>query len=87
MLIVQADGFDATASVLVCLLTSAQDDVPSARPRLEPTTANGLLVPSRVMADKLTAVPRARLGRRIGQLEPAALAEVERALLVVLGLA
>jgi mRNA interferase MazF len=87
VLIIQADGFDATASVLVCLITSAQDDVPHARPKLAPTASNGLLVPSRAMANKLTAVPRSRLGRRIGRLEPAALAEVERALLVVLGLA
>ena len=39
------------------------------------------------MIDKLTTVPKSRLGNRIGQLDPADVARVNRALLVFLGLA
>jgi mRNA-degrading endonuclease toxin of MazEF toxin-antitoxin module len=37
------------------------------------------------MSEKITAVPRARLGRRIGILSREDMARVERALLLVLG--
>jgi mRNA interferase MazF len=39
------------------------------------------------MADKITTVPRARLGERIGTLTPTAMAPVNRAMMVFLGLA
>jgi mRNA interferase MazF len=39
------------------------------------------------MIDKITTEPRERLGRRIGQLEDAHLLRVNRALVVVLGVA
>lgn len=39
------------------------------------------------MLDKVTTVPRARLGRRIGSLEGADLLRLNRGLMVFLGLA
>jgi mRNA interferase MazF len=39
------------------------------------------------MVDKLTTVPRAKLGRRLGRLDPADMVRLERAVLVFLGLA
>jgi len=62
--IVQSDLFAATASVVVCPLTTDPSDAPIFRPLFEPTDENGLRLPCRLMVDKLTAVPRARLGRR-----------------------
>jgi mRNA interferase MazF len=39
------------------------------------------------MVDKLTTVPRTRVGRRLGTLAPADLGRVDRAVMVFLGLA
>jgi mRNA-degrading endonuclease toxin of MazEF toxin-antitoxin module len=39
------------------------------------------------MADKVASVPRGRLGKRIGNLAAGDMAQVERALLTLLGLA
>jgi len=39
------------------------------------------------MADKVAAVPRAKLGERLGRLSPAQMGGISRAMLVFLGLA
>ncbi len=41
---------------------------------------NGLLKPSQLMADKLFSMPTAAIGTVVGQLDTAALAELELAL-------
>lgn len=84
--IVQADAFAATASVTVCVFTTDPTEAPLFRPLVAPSPANGLREPSRLMCDKLTTVPRNRLGTRIGQLESADLGRLDRALLAFLGL-
>jgi mRNA interferase MazF len=84
--IVQSDLFAATASVVVCPLTTDPSEAPIFRPLFEPTDENGLRLPCRLMVDKLTAVPRARLGRRIGEIDDEAMSSTDRALLVFLGL-
>jgi mRNA interferase MazF len=85
--IVQDDRFTGSSSVTLCGLTSELTDSPSVRPRIEPTGENGLLEPSQVMVDKITTVPKTRLGRRIGKLAAPELARVDSALLAFLGLA
>ena len=87
VLIVQDDAFDETASVTVCLLTTRALDAPLVRIRIEPTAQNGLRETCFAMADKITTVPRARLGEPVGALAPAAMAEIGRAVMVFLGLA
>ena len=87
VLIVQDDAFVETASVVVCLLTSHTLDAPLLRIRIEPSAENGLRETSFAMADKITTIPRARLGRRVGAVAPAAVAEISRAIIVFLGLA
>ena len=62
--IVQDDRFDANDSIIVCPLTTDATSAPIFRLPVEPTALNGLQVPCRLMVDKLTAVPRTRLGRR-----------------------
>jgi len=84
--IVQSDLFAATASVVVCPLTTDPSEAPIFRPLFEPTDENGLRRPCRLMVDKLTAVPRARLGRQIGEIDHEAMSATDRALLVFLGL-
>lgn len=85
--IVQDDRFDATQSVTVCAMTTDPTDAPLFRLLLEPDQRNGLEQPSRLMVDKLTTVPKAYLGDRIGQLADADVIRLDRAIIVFLGLA
>ena len=87
VVIIQDDAFDETASIIVCLVTSEAVEAPILRLPLEATTENGLHQTSQLMVDKVTTVPRAQLGQRIGQLSDADLPRLNRSLLVFLGLA
>jgi mRNA interferase MazF len=87
VVIVQDDLFSAIASVTVCGLTSLSVDVPIVRASISPSPVNGLLVESFLLADKITSVPRKRLGRCIGRLEAEDLRRLDAALIVFLGLA
>ena len=87
VVIVQDDRFDATNSITICAFTSDPTDAPLFRLVVEPNTANGLDKPSRLMVDRVTTVPKARLGKRIGRLSDSDMVRVNRALLIFLGLA
>lgn len=87
VVIIQDDRFDATASVTVCAMTSEPVDAPLFRLVIEPDTSNQLRETSRVMVDKITTVPRSKLGERIGRLTDEDMIRVARATLVFLGLA
>ncbi len=86
-MIVQDDRFDETASITVCLFTTNPTPVPLFRLLVDPTDANGLAHASWLMADKITTMPRTRLGRRIGRLDDETMLRLNRAMLVFLGLA
>ena len=62
-------------------------DAPLLRMLVEPTDRNGLSTASRLMIDKITTVPKARLGKRIGKLSDEDSVRLNRALTVFLGLA
>ena len=85
--IIQDDGFSETLSIAVCPLTSEPVEAPILRLLVEPTPENGLRNTSRLMVDKVTTVPKSRLGHRIGQLADDDLLRLNRSLLVFLGLA
>jgi mRNA interferase MazF len=87
VLIVQDDRFDATNPITVCPLTSDPTDIPLLRIALDPTDNNGLAAPSRIMLDKLTTMPRSKLGERIGRVSDMDMAALSRGLVVFLGLA
>lgn len=87
VVIVQDDHFDATASIIVCAFTSDPVEAPLFRLPIIPNDRNGLRVPSKVMVDKLTAVPKTKLGSRIGRLEDEDMVRLNQALAVFLGLA
>jgi len=87
VLIVQDDRFVENDSITVCPITSDLSDLPLFRILIEPSPLNGLRLPSRVMADKVSTVLRVKLARKIGQLTAPEMARVDRALLVFLGLA
>lgn len=87
VVIVQDDRFDATNSITVCAFTSDTTDAPLLRLVVEPTEGNGLDKASRLMVDKVTTVPKAKLGKRIGRLADSDMVRLNRALLIFLGLA
>jgi mRNA interferase MazF len=82
----QEDRFDATTSITLCVFTTEPTEVPLLRMLIEPTDRNGLSSASRLMVDKVTTVPKARLGRRIGNLNHEDVARLIWALTVFLGL-
>ena len=86
--IVQSDDLgETTSSVLVCPMSSDLSDVRRTRPSIEPTFGNGLRVRSQIMTDKVNALRRDRIRRVIGTLDADDTDELDRALLIVLGLA
>jgi mRNA interferase MazF len=87
VVVLQDDAFDATPSVTVCAFTSDPTDVPLFRLAVEPTARNGLRTLSRLMVDKITTVPKAKVSVRIGRLDPEDIVRLNRAILVFLGLA
>jgi mRNA interferase MazF len=85
--IVQDDRFDATDSLTICTCTTDPTDAPLFRPAIEPSNNNGLLEPCRLMVDKITTVPKSRLGARVGRLDADDVVRLNRAVLVFLGFA
>ena len=86
IVIVQDDRFDATTSITICAFTSDPTDAPLFRLVVEPSEANGLETVSRLMVDKITTMPKAKLGRRIGRLADDDMVRLNRALMIFLGL-
>ena len=87
VVILQDDRFDATSSITICAFTSDATYAPLFRVAVEPTEANGLHLHSHLMADKITTVPKAKIGSRIGRLDGEDMLRLDRAVLVFLGLA
>ena len=85
--IVQDDEFSDTDSITICSFTTNETDAPLFRLQIEPSEANGLSSPSRLMVDKITTVPKSKVGARIGRLTETDLLRLNRAMLVFLGLA
>ena len=86
-IIIQGDRFRDTDSVLALPLTSVSVDLPLFRVAVGAGESTGLQTDSWVMLEKLNVMRRSRLHKRIGTIGDTALAELERKLMVVLGLA
>jgi mRNA interferase MazF len=87
VVILQDDRFDATASITICAFTTDQTDAPLFRLPIEPDEMNGLRAPCGLMVDKITTVPKAKIGMRVGRLSDEDIVRVNRAMLVFLGMA
>jgi mRNA interferase MazF len=87
VVIVQDDSFDATDSITVCAFTTDVTEAPLIRLPVEPTERNGLLAECRLMVDKITTVPKSKVGARVGRLEDEDMLRLNQAVLVFLGLA
>jgi len=87
VVIVQDDIFDATDSITVCAFTTDETEAPLFRLPVEPSERNGLRVACRLMVDKITTVPKAKVGARVGRLNDEDILRLNQAMLVFLGLA
>lgn len=85
--IVQDDRFDATDSITICAFTTDPTEAPLFRLLVQPDERNGLRAASRLMVDKVTTVPKTKVGTQIGVLGDEDLVRLNRAVLVFLGLA
>lgn len=80
MLLIQDNRFDATASITVCPLTSDPAEIPLLRIALSPNDFNGITAPTNIMLDKVTTMPRSKLGERIGHVSDTDMIAVSRGL-------
>ncbi len=86
-IVIQSDRYPETDSVLAVPLTSEPVDSPLLRIAVPKNDSTGLQTDSWAMLEKLTSMRRVRLRRRIGSVGDTEIAELERKLMVVLGLA
>jgi mRNA interferase MazF len=87
VVIVQDDSFDATDSITVCAFTTGETEAPLFRLPVEPNERNGLRTACRLMVDKITTVPKSKVGARVGRLDDEDILRLNQAALVFLGLA
>jgi mRNA interferase MazF len=86
---VVVQGGESTAglsTVFVCPVSSDLQDGLSLRPMIEVAPENGLRLRSQIMTDKLVALRRDRIRRVIGRIDAETSEQLDRALLVLLGL-
>ena len=86
VLIIQDDRFDATDSITFCPLTTNVADIPRLRIPLQPNKTHRLTAPSSIMIDKITTANRSKFGQRIGKVSTTEMLQLERGLLVYLGM-
>jgi mRNA interferase MazF len=87
VVIVQEASFDATDSITICAFTTDATEAPLFRLPVEPNDRNGLRSACRLMVDKITTVPKTKVGVRVGRLDDEDILRLNQAVLVFLGLA
>ena len=87
VVIMQDDSFDGTDSITICAFTTDETEAPLFRLPVEPNERNGLRIKCRMMVDKITTVPKSKVGARVGRLDDEDILRLNQAMLVFLGLA
>src|SRR5271163_4964255 len=85
--VVQDDSFDATDSITICAFTTDETEAPLFRLAVEPNERNGLGAACRLMVDKITTVPKSKVGAHVGRLDDEDILRLNQAMIVFLGLA
>ena len=85
-LIVQSDAFADLPSVTVLPLTTHLQPAPLMRVTVEVDRENGLERRSQAMIDKVTTVPRGKIGHRLGRVDAATMRAIGQALRMFLGI-
>lgn len=76
-----------TDSVAVCAFTTDPTDAPLFRLLIKPSESNGLRSVCRLMVDKVTTVPKTKIGMNVGRLAAEDMVQLNRSVLVFLGIA
>lgn len=85
--VIQSDLMHADhPSVLVCFITSDLQQDSFYRLPVEPNETNGLVKPSQIMVDKIQAMPRARIKRKLGEVTELQLTSLDLSLSLIMGL-
>ena len=82
-LVIQNDLLNELDSLVLCPVSS--DLRITDKVTVEPSAANGLRQTSQVMVDKLSTLPRSKVGETFGQLEVEKMRAVDRAMMLVIG--
>lgn len=87
--IVQSDllNSEGPTSYVVCPLSTTLTGQSEFRVNVEPSAANGLKARSEVMVEKVSAVSPRRMREIVGRIENSTIYSIDRALLLVLGIA
>jgi mRNA interferase MazF len=86
--VLQAEEFNEELStVIICPVSSDRLERLPLRPMIEANPSNGLRLRSQIMTDKMVALRHERVRRVIGHIDAETSEKLDRALLVVLGLA
>ncbi|MDN5929090.1 MAG: type II toxin-antitoxin system PemK/MazF family toxin [Hyphomicrobiales bacterium] len=85
--VLQNDKFEGRLeSYIIALLTTFDEGAKVLRITAAPTEDNGLRKQSKVMVDKLYAIPEHRIHQYVGRLEPTIMRQIDRALMMMLDL-
>jgi len=87
VVILQSNSFEGLGSVTVCPFTTDPTEAPLLRLVITPADGNGLRDVSRIMIDKITTVPKSKLGARVGRMADEDMLRLNRGAVVFLGLA
>jgi len=87
VVVVQDDSFDATDSITICAFTTDQTEAPLFRLPVRPNPRNGLRAECRLMVDKISTIPKTKVGARVGRLDNEDILRLNQAVFVFLGLA
>lgn len=85
-IIVQSDKITNFDSTIACLITSDSSTSGPTRVKLTPSNENGLQRECFAMADKVVAIKRSSLGKKIGILSNDDISKVDDALRAAMGL-
>jgi mRNA interferase MazF len=65
----QDDRFDATDSIMICAFTTDPQMLRCSGCAQSQVQKNGLKAPCNLMVDKITTVPKTKIGSRVGRLD------------------
>ncbi|WP_157016010.1 type II toxin-antitoxin system PemK/MazF family toxin [Mesorhizobium xinjiangense] len=85
--IIQNDRLEGKLeSYIIALLTTFDEGAKVLRINVRPSPENGLKRESKVMVDKLYAIPEHRIHQHIGTMDAASMRGIDRALMIILDL-
>lgn len=85
--VLQSDFYPHTTSICVVPVTSTIAPDSLIRVTVEPSAETGLRNPSQLMTDKVTTIPRNKVGQVVGRLDESIMRDLSSRLALFLGIA